>query len=74
MAHVRVGVERHQMIGGVPLDGPPRWVEIDGIRLPDSACVTRIEHKADCQDMGEVKITLICGGYETVDADFPSES
>lgn len=64
MGHVRLGVSRS---ADYPVDGPPEWVEIDGVRLPASAGIFSVEHKATPDSMGEVTIKLYAGGYETVD-------
>ena len=66
MGHVRVGVARS--VGKQTFDGPPQWIEIAGVRLPDDAGVFSIEHKAVCDSMCEVTIKLYSGGYETVAA------
>ena len=62
---ITVGVRR----GGQPpyeVDGEPMWVEIDGMRLPDSAGITAIKHEALVGQVGKVTIEFLCGGYETV--------
>jgi hypothetical protein len=42
------------------------WVEIDGVRLPDTAMIFSVEHKVDVNKLPEVTIRMHCGGFETV--------
>ena len=67
MGHIRVGVRRGP--GAYTVDGPPEWLEIDGVRLPDTAGIFSIEHESIVNEMGKVTVKMYSGGYETVSID-----